>query len=158
MRKLFGGTRRQAANSPVTSVVELRAHRMSIAACFVFQREISRSVFWDFRQLGQTRKLGRSKPCPVCLGKPTVRQPMPYFGCGPQPWLDGRRHFARVEKFFAFSGLREFNRDRRSDMTNALVETWKLVEFASSLERLTVRGHGLGSGPSKSASSKLTGK
>jgi hypothetical protein len=65
-------------------------------------------------------------------------------------------HFARFEKFFAFSGLREFNRDRRSDMTNALVETWKLV--VSSLERLTVRGHRLGSGPSKSASSKWTGK
>jgi hypothetical protein len=29
-------------------VFELRAHRMAIAACFVFQREIGRSVFWDF--------------------------------------------------------------------------------------------------------------
>jgi hypothetical protein len=32
----------------VTSVVGLKAHRMAIAACFVFRREISRSVFWDF--------------------------------------------------------------------------------------------------------------
>jgi hypothetical protein len=47
-RKLLGGTRRWAVNSPATSVVELRAYRMAIAACFVFQREISRSVFWDF--------------------------------------------------------------------------------------------------------------
>jgi hypothetical protein len=35
-------------NSPVTSAVELRARRMAIVACFVFQREISRYVFWDF--------------------------------------------------------------------------------------------------------------
>jgi hypothetical protein len=45
MRKLFGGIHRQVVNSPVTSVVELRAHRMAIAACFVFQQEISRSIF-----------------------------------------------------------------------------------------------------------------
>jgi hypothetical protein len=32
----------------VTSVVELKAHRMAIGACFVFRREISRFVFWDF--------------------------------------------------------------------------------------------------------------
>jgi hypothetical protein len=32
----------------VTSVAELRAYRMAIAACFAFQREISRSVFWGF--------------------------------------------------------------------------------------------------------------
>jgi hypothetical protein len=48
MRKLFGGIHRQAMNLPVTSVVELKAHRMAIGACFVFRREISRSVFWDF--------------------------------------------------------------------------------------------------------------
>ena len=48
MRKLFGGIHHQAVNSPVTSLVELRAHRMVIAACFIFRREISRSVFWDF--------------------------------------------------------------------------------------------------------------
>jgi hypothetical protein len=30
---------------------------MAIAACFVFQREISRSVFWDFfDSIGQIRK------------------------------------------------------------------------------------------------------
>jgi hypothetical protein len=48
IRKLFGGIRCQATNSPVTSVVELKAHRMTIGACFVFRREISRSLFWDF--------------------------------------------------------------------------------------------------------------
>jgi hypothetical protein len=36
------------ANSPMTSVLELRGHRMAIAACFAFQREISSSVLWDF--------------------------------------------------------------------------------------------------------------
>jgi hypothetical protein len=35
-------------NLPMTSVVELRGHRMAIAACFAFQREISSSVLWDF--------------------------------------------------------------------------------------------------------------
>jgi hypothetical protein len=48
MRKLFGGIHRQAVNPPVTSVVELNAHRMAIAACLLFRREISRFVFWDF--------------------------------------------------------------------------------------------------------------
>jgi hypothetical protein len=33
---------------PMTSVMELRGHRMAIAACFAFQREISSSVLWDF--------------------------------------------------------------------------------------------------------------
>jgi hypothetical protein len=45
IRKLFGGIHHQAVNSPVTSVVELRAHRMAIAGCFAFQRETSRTVF-----------------------------------------------------------------------------------------------------------------
>jgi hypothetical protein len=35
-------------NSPVTSAVELETFRAAIVACFVFQREISRHVFWDF--------------------------------------------------------------------------------------------------------------
>ena len=35
-------------NLPMTSVMELRGHRMAIAACFAFQREISSSVLWDF--------------------------------------------------------------------------------------------------------------
>jgi hypothetical protein len=38
---------------------------MAIAACFVFQREISRSVFWDFfDSIGQTRTLllGTARP------------------------------------------------------------------------------------------------
>jgi hypothetical protein len=48
IRKLFGGILCQATNSPVTSVVEPKAHRMAIGGCFVFRREISRSVFWDF--------------------------------------------------------------------------------------------------------------
>ena len=56
-RKLRGGTRRLAVSSPATSVVELRAYRMAIAACFVFQHEISRSVFWDFfDSIGQNAK------------------------------------------------------------------------------------------------------
>jgi hypothetical protein len=42
-------------NLPMTSLVELRGHRMAIAACFVFQREISSSVLWDFfDSIGQT--------------------------------------------------------------------------------------------------------
>jgi hypothetical protein len=45
---LFGGIHHQALNSPVISGAALRAHRIAIAACFVFQREISHSVFWDF--------------------------------------------------------------------------------------------------------------
>jgi hypothetical protein len=35
-------------NLPMTSVVELRSHRMAIAACFAFRREISSSALWDF--------------------------------------------------------------------------------------------------------------
>jgi hypothetical protein len=35
-------------NLPMTSVMELRGHRMAIAACFAFQREISSSVLRDF--------------------------------------------------------------------------------------------------------------
>jgi hypothetical protein len=40
-------------------LVELKAHRMAIAACFVFRREISRSVFWDFFD-----SIGRKQPRP----------------------------------------------------------------------------------------------
>jgi hypothetical protein len=41
----------------VTSVVELKAHRMAIAACFVFRREISRKAVWDFfDRIGHFRK------------------------------------------------------------------------------------------------------
>ena len=35
-------------NLPMTSVMKLRGHRMAIAACFAFQREISSSVLRDF--------------------------------------------------------------------------------------------------------------
>jgi hypothetical protein len=35
-------------NLPMTSVAELRSHRIAIAACFAFRREISFSAFWDF--------------------------------------------------------------------------------------------------------------
>jgi hypothetical protein len=35
-------------NSPVTSAVELESRRAAIVACFVFQLEIRRYVFWDF--------------------------------------------------------------------------------------------------------------
>ena len=48
MRKLHGGIHHQTKNSPVTSVVDLRAHRLAIAASFVFRREISDFAFWDF--------------------------------------------------------------------------------------------------------------
>ena len=44
-------------NLPMTFVMELRGHRMAIAACFAFQREISSSVLWDFfDSIGQTRR------------------------------------------------------------------------------------------------------
>jgi hypothetical protein len=48
LENYLGEGRRQATNSPVTSAVELKAYQMTIGACFVFRREISRSVFWDF--------------------------------------------------------------------------------------------------------------
>jgi hypothetical protein len=48
IRNLFGGIHHQAANSPVISVMALKVHRIAIAACFVFLREISRSACWDF--------------------------------------------------------------------------------------------------------------
>jgi hypothetical protein len=35
-------------NLPMTSIMELRGHRMAIAACFAFQREISSSVLRGF--------------------------------------------------------------------------------------------------------------
>jgi hypothetical protein len=35
-------------NLRMTSVMELRDHRMAIAACFAFRREISSAVLWDF--------------------------------------------------------------------------------------------------------------
>jgi hypothetical protein len=41
----------------MTSGAAQKAHRIAIAACFVSQREISRSVFWDFfDSIGQTEK------------------------------------------------------------------------------------------------------
>jgi hypothetical protein len=48
IRKFLGGSHHQIVNLPMTSVVELRGHRMAIAACFAFQREISSSVLWGF--------------------------------------------------------------------------------------------------------------
>jgi hypothetical protein len=48
IRKFLGGSHHQMVNLPMTSVVEHRGHRMAIAACFAFQREISSSVLWDF--------------------------------------------------------------------------------------------------------------
>jgi hypothetical protein len=47
-RKVSWGSHHQTVNLPVTFVVELRGHRMAIAACFAFQREISPSVLWGF--------------------------------------------------------------------------------------------------------------
>jgi hypothetical protein len=44
-------------NLPMTSVMELRGHRMAIAACFAFQREIGSSVLGDFfDSIGQNAK------------------------------------------------------------------------------------------------------
>jgi len=37
-------------NSPLTFVVGLRAHRLAIVACFVFQREFSRVAFFGLLQ------------------------------------------------------------------------------------------------------------
>jgi hypothetical protein len=48
IRKFLGGNHHQIVNLPMTSVMELRGHRMAIAACFAFQREISSSVLRDF--------------------------------------------------------------------------------------------------------------
>src|ERR1035441_8124502 len=60
IRKFLGGSHHQMVNLPMTSVMELRGHRMAIAACFAFQREISSSVLRDFfDSIGQTRKSGR---------------------------------------------------------------------------------------------------
>jgi hypothetical protein len=70
IRTLFRGIRCQATNSPETSVVELKAHRMEIGGCFVFRREISRSVFWDFfDSIGQSRHFGRR---PAASGLPGI--------------------------------------------------------------------------------------
>ena len=47
-------------NLPMTSVMELRDHRMAIAASFAFPREISSSVLRDFfDSIGQKRKWRR---------------------------------------------------------------------------------------------------
>jgi hypothetical protein len=44
-------------NLPMTSVMELRDHRMAIAASFAFPREISSSVLRDFfDSIGQKAK------------------------------------------------------------------------------------------------------
>src|ERR1019366_6933241 len=48
IRKFLGGSHHQIVNLPITSVMELRGHRMAIAARFAFQREISSSVLRDF--------------------------------------------------------------------------------------------------------------
>src|SRR5664280_2623984 len=57
IRKFLGGSHHQMVNLPMTSVMELRGHRMAIAACFAFQREISSSVLRDFfDSIGQNAK------------------------------------------------------------------------------------------------------
>jgi hypothetical protein len=68
-RKIIWGDSSSGGNSLVTSVVDLRAHRMAIAACFVFRRKISRSAFWDFfDSIGQKRSFpnrsGRERAIP----------------------------------------------------------------------------------------------
>jgi hypothetical protein len=57
IRKFLGGSHHQMVNLPMTSVMELRDHRMAIAASFAFPREISSSVLRDFfDSIGQTEK------------------------------------------------------------------------------------------------------
>jgi hypothetical protein len=51
-------------NLPMISVMELRGHRVAIAACFAFQREISSSVLRDFfDSIDPNRTFIRSNPC-----------------------------------------------------------------------------------------------
>jgi hypothetical protein len=53
-------------NLPITSVMELRGHRMAIAACFAFQREISSSVLRDFSTASVISvEFGISATCPL---------------------------------------------------------------------------------------------
>jgi hypothetical protein len=56
-KKVSWGESSSIVNLPMTSVMELRGHRMAIAACFAFQREISFSVLRDFfDSIGQNAK------------------------------------------------------------------------------------------------------
>jgi hypothetical protein len=43
-----GGLNQSVQHSNLLAEMEYGHEAMAIAACFVFQREISRSVFWDF--------------------------------------------------------------------------------------------------------------
>jgi hypothetical protein len=60
---LLGRSHHQTARLPMTSAVELRRHRMAVAACLAFQRETSSSVLVttemgyakDFRSCPDTR-------------------------------------------------------------------------------------------------------
>src|SRR5664279_6648986 len=66
IRKFLGGSHHQMVNLPMTSVMELRDHRMAIAASFAFPREISSSVFRDFfDSIGQVGSHGTFGRCPL---------------------------------------------------------------------------------------------
>ena len=54
---------------------------MAIAACSVFQREISRSVFWDFfDSIGRTRKSRPVQLGPVYPRQPTCKRRLVFVG------------------------------------------------------------------------------
>ena len=89
IRKLFGGIHHQAMNSPMTSVVALRAHRMATVACFVFQREISRTAFREFCNTicQQRTSTTRRKGCELTCRRQQPRASPPYFSsCRNTDW------------------------------------------------------------------------
>src|SRR5664279_1001329 len=74
IRKFLGGSHHQMVNLPMTSVMELRGHRMAIAACFAFQREISSSVLRDFfDSIGQSRRFRTATEESGCLPITDIR-------------------------------------------------------------------------------------
>jgi hypothetical protein len=76
-------------NLPMTSVAELRSHRIAIAACFAFRREISSSALWDFFDSIDPKQPfiavdGRQRPNTLARG---------FSGnLGPQPKAEHRGH------------------------------------------------------------------
>jgi hypothetical protein len=61
IRKFLGGSHHQMVNLSMTSAAELRSHRIAIAACFAFWREINSSALWDFfDSICQERKSRRN--------------------------------------------------------------------------------------------------
>jgi hypothetical protein len=54
--RIIGGLHHFVSNSPATSVVVLKLHRWTIAACFVFSRKIGRTDFGTFATLSANRR------------------------------------------------------------------------------------------------------